>query len=55
MGLKITQQELHSIELASVRKDRVAQGYFDGRFKTKTVKSKKAYSRKAKHKNLKDY
>ena len=32
------------------RRSRVEQGFFDGRFSTKSVKSKKNYTRKTKHK-----
>jgi hypothetical protein len=32
------------------RRNRVEQGFFDGRFATKQVKSKKSYTRKSKHK-----
>jgi len=34
-----------------VRKDQVLQGFFDGRFVQRSVKSKKLYNRKNKHKN----
>ena len=34
-----------------VRKEQVLQGFFDGRFVQRSVKSKKLYNRKNKHKN----
>lgn len=36
---------LHKIRLGAVREEQVRQGIFDGRFRTKTVPSKKVYNR----------
>lgn len=36
---------LHKIRLGAVREEQVRQGIFDGRFRTKTVPSKKVYKR----------
>lgn len=55
MATKTSQERLRKLRLGSVREDQKAQGFFDGRFVTKTVDSKKNYSRKEKHKNSKDY
>jgi hypothetical protein len=39
-------------EMAAIQRElKREQGFFDGRFRTKTVESKKTYSRKVKHKN----
>ena len=35
---------------ASIRIERKEQGFFDGRFSTRSYRSKKTYTRKAKHK-----
>ena len=37
---------MHKIRLSAVREEQVRQGVFDGRFRTKTVRSKKIYNRK---------
>ncbi len=44
---KETRKGIKGIE----RQNQIEQGFFDGRFRTKSVKSEKEYSRKAKHKN----
>jgi hypothetical protein len=36
---------MHKIRLGAVRKEQVRQGIFDGRFRTKTVQSKKVFNR----------
>jgi hypothetical protein len=46
---RITRKELLKIEQAAVREERKQQGALDGRFREKVVKSKKTYTRKAKH------
>ena len=46
----ITKEDLTQIEKSAVRKEQKEQGAFDGRFATKSIPSKKAYSRKKKHK-----
>jgi hypothetical protein len=38
-------QILLKIRLSAVRKEQVRQGIFDGRFRTKTVQSKKVFNR----------
>jgi hypothetical protein len=35
---------------ASIRVERKEQGFFDGRFSTRSYRSKKTYTRKTKHK-----
>jgi hypothetical protein len=47
----ITKETLHKIQIAKKRKEQVEQGFFDGRFNTKSVPSKKIYDRTKKHKN----
>ncbi len=47
----ITKETLHKIQIAKKRKEQVEQGFFDGRFNTKSVPSKKKYERNQKHKN----
>lgn len=47
---KITKEELHKLELGSVRKDQVEAGFFDGRFSPRVERDKSKYSRKQKHK-----
>lgn len=37
---------MHKIRLGAVRQEQVCQGIFDGRFRTKTVQSKKVFNRK---------
>lgn len=36
---------MHKIRLSAVRQEQVRQGIFDGRFRTKTVQSKKVFNR----------
>lgn len=36
---------MHKIRLGAVRQEQVRQGIFDGRFRTKTVQSKKVFNR----------
>ena len=43
---------LHKIEMGKIRIDQVEQGFFDGRFRTRSIPSVKAYTRKLKHKNI---
>ena len=47
----ITKETLHKIQVTKNRKEQVKQGFFDGRFNTKSVQSKKKYERNQKHKN----
>jgi hypothetical protein len=37
---------MHKIRLSAVRTEQVRQGIFDGRFRTRAVKSSKIYNRK---------
>jgi hypothetical protein len=37
---------MHKIRLSAVRAEQVRQGIFDGRFRTRAVKSSKVYNRK---------
>ena len=39
-------------KMGVVRKQQLLQGFFDGRFVQRSVKSKKRYNRKNKHKNV---
>jgi len=48
----ITKDQLLKLESGRVREDKKKQGFFDGRFVTRTQDSKKKYSRKEKHKSL---
>lgn len=43
--------ELIKINVGATRQSQKEQGFFDGRFVSRTEKSKKDYSRKHKHKN----
>lgn len=47
---RIPKKDLLQIEQAAVREERKEQGALDGRFREKVEKSKKAYTRKTKHK-----
>ncbi len=38
-------KELHAIRISAIRNQQVEQGIFDGRYRTKTVLSKKVYKR----------
>jgi hypothetical protein len=39
-------QIMHKIRLGAVRAEQMRQGIFDGRFRTRVVKSSKVYNRK---------
>lgn len=52
---KITQEDINRIEKSKVREDQKEQGFFDGRFRTRSEESKKAYKRKPKHPKRDDY
>jgi hypothetical protein len=53
---EISKENLLKIDLAVQRESMVKQGFFDGRFKNKTYKSKKAYSRqKTKKSGFEEY
>lgn len=45
----------HKMKRTQVRHQQVSDGMFDGRFNTKTIPSKKQYTRKDKHKGIKSY
>ena len=45
---------MHKIRLSASRESQKAQGFFDGRFVTRTEKSKRTYTRKQKHRNTED-
>ena len=45
---------MHKIRLGASRESQKDQGFFDGRFVTRTEKSKKTYNRKTKHRNIED-
>ena len=47
---RITRKELDAIERAAKREAQKAAGALDARFRTRVVKSRKAYRRKPKHK-----
>lgn len=42
----------HKMKRTQIRSQQVADGMFDGRFKTKSIPSKKQYTRKDKHKGI---
>ena len=50
----ITKEQINKLKAGSVRKDKKAQGFFDGRFVTRTEESKKVYNRTKKHKGNAD-
>jgi len=41
--------KLHNLRLGQVREEQKEQGFFDGRFLSRSVPSKKLYTRKDKH------
>ncbi len=41
----LNREMLNNIHIIAIRKEKVRQGFFDGRYKTKTVPSKKLYKR----------
>ena len=43
---------LHKIEVGKTRIDQVEQGFFDGRYRTRSIPSEKTYTRKVKHKRI---
>jgi hypothetical protein len=48
--MKITQQQIHGINVSGVREEQKEDGAFDGRFNTRRVDARKgAYKRKEKH------
>ncbi|MCC6838705.1 MAG: hypothetical protein IT230_00955 [Flavobacteriales bacterium] len=47
---RISKKELLKLERSAVREERKQQGALDGRFREKVEKSKKAWTRKNKHK-----
>jgi hypothetical protein len=49
-AMRITTEQLRKIRLGNVREEQKAQGFFDGRFVSRTEESKKKYTRKDKHK-----
>jgi hypothetical protein len=51
MKTVITKEELRKIESSAVREEQKRQGFFDGRFVSRTEESKKKYTRKSKHKD----
>ena len=51
MKTVITKEDLRKARIGSIREDQKAQGFFDGRFVSRTEESKKKYTRKEKHKN----
>lgn len=48
---KMTKAQLFKIKIGASRKSQKEQGFFDGRFVSRTEKSKKDYDRKQKHKS----
>ena len=48
--MRISTEQIRKIRLGNVREDQKSQGFFDGRFVSRTEESKKKYSRKDKHK-----
>jgi len=51
MKTTITKEDLRKIESSAVREEQKRQGFFDGRFVTRTEDTKKRYTRKDKHRN----
>jgi hypothetical protein len=47
----ITKEQLDQIEKGKIRQDQKEQGFFDGRFVSRSEESKKLYKRHKKHKN----
>lgn len=48
---KITKLDLDQIEKGKIRREQKEQGFFDGRFVSRSEESKKLYKRHKKHKN----
>jgi hypothetical protein len=44
--------DLHRIKVGKIRFEQVEQGFFDGRFRTRSIPSEKTYTRKVKHKRI---
>jgi hypothetical protein len=44
----------HKMKRTQIRQQQVADGFFDGRFVSRSEKSKKVYTRKTKHRNCLD-
>lgn len=44
-------KKIHKLSLGKIREQQKASGFFDGRFRTKSERNKKKYTRKKKHKN----
>ena len=47
----INSKDSHQLMSGIQRQSKLEQGFFDGRFRTRAVLSKKTYTRKIKHKN----
>lgn len=47
---KKKKRDIRELAKKEIREDQIESGYFDGRFVERSEKSKKAYSRKKKHK-----
>jgi Fic family protein len=47
----ISKEDLMKIERSAVREEKKEQGFFDGRFRTRSVNDRSKYDRKVKHKN----
>lgn len=46
---KITQEDVHNINVSANREEQKKAGFFDGRFKTRSEESNKVYTRNKKH------
>jgi hypothetical protein len=44
----------HKMKRTQIRQQQIADGFFDGRFVSRSEESKKAYTRKTKHRNCLD-
>jgi hypothetical protein len=44
----------HKIKRTQIRQQQIADGFFDGRFVSRSEESKKVYTRKTKHRNCLD-
>ena len=52
--LIITKEQLRKLKAGVIREEQKEEGYFDGRFVSRSEKDKTKYTRKNKHKNEDD-
>ena len=50
--MKSKKDNLHKMTVGKQREKQVEQGFFDGRYRTRSIPSEKTYTRKVKHKRI---